>query len=82
MDSGPLENDFLESSIRKLDENCLILIFNKLSAADLVRVERVCKSWQEIAKQSWSGFKILTLTPEQLGFRPVGTEHTYQDNQQ
>ena len=70
-----LKEDSLESPIQKLDEDSLICILSKLPIADLVRVERVSKSWQEIAKKSWSGLKKLDFRWEKLGLRPVGTDH-------
>ena len=73
------KEDFQESPIQKLDLDSLILIFQKLPIADLARIERVSKSWQEMAKLSWSSIKKLTLTPKFLGLRPVGTRHAYKD---
>ena len=73
------KEDLPISPIEKLDEDSLIVIFKKLPVADLVRAERVSKSWQQIAKQSWGGFKKLSLTEEYLGLRPVGTRHEYKD---
>ena len=49
MDADMLKEDFMESPIQKLDQDSLICIFNKLPVADLVRVERVSKSWQKVA---------------------------------
>ena len=72
-----LKEDFMESPIEKLDQDSLICIFNKLPVTDLVRIERVSKSWQQVAKQSWSSFKVLTLDPRELGLRTVGTRHAY-----
>ena len=63
------KEEFLVPPIEKLDEDSLICILSKLPVADLVRVERVSKSWQEIAKKSWSGFKKLDLRPSKLGLR-------------
>ena len=69
------KQDSKESSIEKLDEDCLIYIFSYLPVADRVRVERVCKSWQVSAQQSWTGLKKLNFTPKELGLRSVGTKH-------
>ena len=70
---------FSNSPIEKLDENSLICIFKHLSIADLVKVERVCKSWQVIAKQSWSKVKKLSMNPKELGLKPLGTMHRYKE---
>ena len=56
---------------RKLPEEILILIFKSLTIADRIRVERVCKSWQEAAKQSWNNLKDLKLTHKFLGLKPI-----------
>ena len=77
MDVELLKVDFMEPAIRKLNTDSLILIFNKLPAADLVRTERVCRAWRKIAKQSWSTFKKLSLDPRELGLRTIGTGHVY-----
>ena len=66
----------LKSPIQKLDEYSLICILNKLPVADLVRVERVSKSWQQTAKRSWSSFKKLLLNSIHLGLKLVGTRRT------
>ena len=77
MQSGLSKENILESPIQKLNADCLSCIFKKLSIVDLIQAKRVCRSWQKIAKWYWSGMKKLTLTPKQLGFRPVGTQHAY-----
>ena len=73
------QEDSIVSPIEKLNQDCLMSIFSELPIADLARCERVCKSWQEIAKLSWSGFKKLSLTPKGLGLRPVGTKHAIKE---
>ena len=70
------EEDSHKSPIQKLNEDSLICILSKLPVSDLVRVERVSKSWQQIAKRSWSGFRKLSLNPNDLGISPVGTRRT------
>ena len=65
----------LESPIQKLNEYNLIMIFNYLSIVDRINVERVSKTWQEIAKKSWTKVKILKFHPEFLGLRPFGTKY-------
>ena len=60
------------SSIEKLNNDCLISIFHLLPVADRIRAERVCRRWQEVAKDSWSTFKVLNLDPRCLGLRLRG----------
>ena len=40
------------SVIDKLNDDCLIYIFNLISVVDRIKNERVCKRWQEVIKQS------------------------------
>ena len=47
--------------IEKLPEEILIHIFSYLPIVDRIRVERVKKSWQEMAKKSWNNFKKLDI---------------------
>ena len=68
-----------ECPIQKLDQDSLICILRHLSIPELMRVERVSKHFQEAAKQSWTGMKKFTLTPKNLGLKPVGTSHAYKD---
>ena len=65
------------SAIEKLNDDCLIQIFNLLSVAERIRVERVCKRWQEISKESWSKVKELDFHPENLGLKLHGKNHQY-----
>ena len=71
------KEDSMESPIQKLDEYSLSHIFRYLPIADLVRIERTCKSWQEIAKRSWANLKTLTVNPRKFGLRIFGNEHRY-----
>ena len=63
--------------IEKLVDDCLIHIFNLLPVIDRIKVERVCKKWQEIGFQSWSKFKVLNVNPKILGLKPFGTQHQF-----
>ena len=69
MDAKSIQEAYLlESPIQKLNYDCLIQIFNHLTVVDRIRIERVSKQWQEIAKKSWNGVKILK-KPTSLGFK-------------
>ena len=70
-----LSKDDPDSPINKLDDYSLIYIFKNLPIVDRIKVERVSKNWQKIAKQSWGNLKELYLNPKQLGLRPFGKEH-------
>ena len=67
-ETSPAKEDF-DSPIQKLDVNSLIYVFNYLPIVDLVKIERVCKTWQNIAKSSWSKLKKLNVYPEILGLK-------------
>ena len=69
--------DFSESTVYKLDENSIINIFNYLSIADRIKIERVSKTWKEIAKRSRSKIKKLRLSPKYLGLKTYGTSHQF-----
>ena len=64
-------------SIQKLNDDCLMCIFKFLPAADRIKIERVCKRWQEVAKKSWNQFKDLNLDPSILGLKSFGSRHQY-----
>ena len=70
-------NDSLESSVDKLNKNCLFYIFELLSVSDRIKIERTCKKWKEVSHQSWSKFKELHVKPEFLGLRPNREFHQY-----
>ncbi|KAK0163385.1 hypothetical protein PV327_007071 [Microctonus hyperodae] len=46
-------------TINILDDDCLIKIFLYLPISDRMRMERVCKRWQNVNKQSWNDIKEL-----------------------
>ena len=48
-------------AIEKLPEEILIHVFKCLPIADLVRIERVRKSWRETARKSWVNMKELRM---------------------
>ena len=58
--------------IQKLPDDCLNYIFKILSIADRLNVEKVCKSWKDVAKQSWNHLKELKINPKFLGLKPIG----------
>ncbi|XP_058795716.1 uncharacterized protein LOC131666802 isoform X2 [Phymastichus coffea] len=49
-----------KATIDSLDDDCLIHIFEFLSIADRVKIERVCKRWQTISMESWRQCRILS----------------------
>ena len=73
------EFDIQDSPIEKLNHDCLIHIFNFLPVVDLIRIEKVSKSWRYVAEQSWFKFKKLRVDPKILGFKPIGTGHRFYD---
>ena len=72
------EQDVLDSAIQNLDDDSLILIFQHLSIVDRIKIERVCRRWLELAKQSWSNYKELKLNAKDLGLKPYGTTQQYE----
>ena len=72
----PLEEDSY-SPIGILNDDCLIYIFDFLSIANRIRIERVSKRWQKVAKESWRQLKVLNLRPIYLGLKPFGTRHEF-----
>ena len=74
VDAELSEEEFLDCPIRKLDQDSLICILSKLPIADLARVERVSKFWQEAALQSWTGIRKLFVTAKFLGLRSLGMD--------
>ena len=75
-----LENIVYEenhTTIANLPEECLIEIFKFLPIADRARIERVSKTWQILAKQSWHKVKEFNIDPKFLGLKPFGIRHKY-----
>ena len=66
-----------ESSVEILDDDSLIEIFYCLSIAERIKIERVCKRWQNISKQSWTKLKILDMDSKFLGLKSFGTSNQY-----
>ena len=52
--------------IEKLPEELLINIFSYLPIVDRIRIERVKRSWQGLAKKSYNSFKKLDLSSSPL----------------
>ncbi|XP_057328188.1 F-box/LRR-repeat protein 7-like [Microplitis mediator] len=48
--------------INKIDDDCLINIFVLLPMNDRMRIERVCKRWQDVSARAWHDIKELDLT--------------------
>ena len=63
------------SAIEKLNDDCLEYIFQFLSVADRIRIERVCRKWKKVAKNSWTKFKVLNLDAKYLGLKPSNIRH-------
>ena len=76
-DSIVEDYDNQDSPVQKLNDYCLIQIFELLPVADRVRMEKVNKNWRNLAKQSWNKVKNLQLTPETLGLRPFNFERNH-----
>ncbi|OXU24733.1 hypothetical protein TSAR_004909 [Trichomalopsis sarcophagae] len=59
-----------ESEIEILNDDCLNYIFGFLQIKDKVKIERVCKRWQEVSKNSWKNIKTLNENVNVWGFNP------------
>lgn len=68
-----LQND-MQNSIQILNNDCLIHIFLQLPIVDRIRIERVCKRWRMLSKESWHSVKQLDLSSSMWGALP-GSEH-------
>ena len=55
------------SPVEGLNDDCLTYIFNLVSVTERIRIERVCKRWECIAKASWSKSKELQMNAQVLG---------------
>ena len=65
-----------KTPINILNADCLAKIFGYLNCAERIRVERVCRSWQDVAFHfSWEKTFTLDLEPIILGAKPVGKGH-------
>ncbi|XP_026667916.1 F-box protein SKIP2-like [Ceratina calcarata] len=68
-----LQND-MHTSIQILNNDCLIHIFLQLPIVDRIRIERVCKRWRILSKESWHSVKKLDLSSSMWGTLP-GSKH-------
>ncbi|KAF7997940.1 hypothetical protein HCN44_009338 [Aphidius gifuensis] len=57
----------VESPIRLLNDDCLIQMFLHLPISDRVRMERVCKRWHALSRESWWSVKRLDLEKKNWG---------------
>ncbi|XP_033214918.1 uncharacterized protein LOC117171580 [Belonocnema kinseyi] len=58
------------SEIEKLTDDCLIEIFQHLpTIAEKIRIERVCKRWQNLSQRSWTNFKSLNFSAKTWGMK-------------
>ena len=64
----------------KLPEEISIHVFKFLPIVDRIRIEKVCKSWQELAKQSWHNIKELKANPKFFGLKPRWYRYPKIDN--
>ncbi|KZC11051.1 PREDICTED: uncharacterized protein LOC107189129 [Dufourea novaeangliae] len=62
------EANTTNSSINKLNNDCLLLIFHYLPIVDRIRIERVCKHWKNVSQGSWHNMKSLDLHNSSWGF--------------
>ena len=75
-------NDRYLTPLEQLPNEILIEIFKNLPLSDRITVERVCKNWQIVAKQSWYQLKALCMDPKVLGFKTSigGARKCFADN--
>ena len=62
-------------SIECLNDDFLVHIFNLLPLVDRYKIERVCRRWKIVARNSWTQVKKLELEIGEVGFKPVGFKH-------
>lgn len=62
----------------RLNDDCLLHIFQYLPIVDKIKIERVCHRWRELSLQSWSKFRKFNLTLSTWGF-PESDRFTYVD---
>ncbi|KAK3915340.1 F-box/LRR-repeat protein 7 [Frankliniella fusca] len=71
-DSEDMETDEYRegefSPFSTLNDDCLLHIFSFLSLTDRVRIERVCKRWQDVARSMWR--RMHSLDMQQLALPP------------
>ena len=78
-ESTKVDFDTQDSPIEKLNDDCLVQIFNFLSIAERIRIQKVSTTWRDLAKESWYKVKGLRVDPKFLGLKPCGTKHQYPD---
>src|SRR5438093_1421865 len=47
------------SNIDELPDDLLIRIFEQLNAAERIRMERVCKKWNNLSLRSWTKYNFI-----------------------
>ncbi|OXU24554.1 hypothetical protein TSAR_007440 [Trichomalopsis sarcophagae] len=57
-----------QPDIFKLNDICLIHIFSFLSIPERIRIQRVCKRWQEVSALVWCDIKKLEIGEKYFGF--------------
>jgi len=66
------ENCLEESLIDKLNEDILLKIFLILDLKERIRVERVCRKWYNVARQSWKSLTSLSFKGMFTAFKGTG----------
>ena len=59
--SNAEEEAFNQAPVCRLNDDCLIYIFERLPVVDHVRIERVCKRWRNLRGLSWFRLKDICL---------------------
>ena len=72
LDSKEKDDIGVVEGITLLNDYCLQNIFRKLTPIESVRVELVCKTWQQQSLNSWSRLKDIDFDPLKLGFKSEG----------
>ena len=75
MDKKEVSSPFSpEQSIDALNDDCLLNIFYYLPIRDRIRIERVCKRWKKISKESWRNLKFISIGND-LSTRSIEINH-------
>ncbi|XP_033216920.1 uncharacterized protein LOC117172800 isoform X2 [Belonocnema kinseyi] len=76
----PTSSTELYPLVHRISDNCLMNIFQHLPIVDRVRVERVCRRWRDLSKDSWRTLRRLDVNSSSWGCKSVeiGTSDLYQ----
>ncbi|XP_033212718.1 uncharacterized protein LOC117170213 [Belonocnema kinseyi] len=61
-------NSRTSPNVVSLNIDCLLMIFCHLTISERIKVERVCKLWQEAGRSGWVGFQSLDFKKSLWGF--------------